>query len=79
MNVAEVQVQQELFMSFIFLLQLAEKLLRVAASLGARPRADMVLDVLPLLAVQLESLQEAEVLVARPPALLESSFLLCWL
>lgn len=39
----------------------------------------MGLDVLPLFAVQLEGLQEAEVLVARPPALLESFLLLSWL
>lgn len=72
----EVESFQELLQGFAFLLELDEELLRVAARLRARARANMLLHMLPLLAEQLEGLQEAEVLIARPPPRLGASFFL---
>lgn len=76
MNVAQIEGLQELIQIFIFLCELDEKFLSMAAGLGARARANVLLDKLPLLSIQLESLEEAEVLVPRPPAGFGIPFLL---
>jgi hypothetical protein len=48
------------------LLELSEKLLRVAPSLGARACLDVCLDFLPLLSVEPERLQKEAMFVFRP-------------
>jgi hypothetical protein len=55
-----------LFESLVPLFELDKEFLCVAASLGARAGADMLLNELPLFAVSLESLEESEVLINGP-------------
>lgn len=59
---------EELFKSLIFLLKFDEEFLGMTPGLRARTGLHVQLHVLPLLAVQLEGLKEAEVLVSRPSA-----------
>ena len=50
----------------LFFIEFDKEFLGVTAGLGARSGTDVLLDLLPLLAVQLEGLEEAEVLLAGP-------------
>lgn len=76
MDVVKVESFQELLESFILLLQFYEELLRMAARLGARSSAHVLLHVLPLLAEQLKRLKEAEMLIAGPTARFSGPFFL---
>lgn len=64
----EVNQGEEVVEALALLVELYKELLGVAARLGARPRAHVLLHALPFLAVELECLNEAEVLVHGPAA-----------
>lgn len=77
----EVKFVQELLQRDVLFLELAEKLLRVAAGLRTRPGYYMLLDELPLLSEELQSFQKPEVLLFAPStgfeAVLFEAFWLC--
>lgn len=70
LEVVEVEAVEELRQAELLFLDFDEEFLRVRASLRAGARLDVLLHLAPLLAVHLESLQKAEVLVLGPAAVL---------
>ena len=73
-QVVEVHRAQEFRQGLLPFLQLVEELLGVRPGLRARPGLNMFLDLLPLLAVELQGLQKPEVLVLGPAPHFEFSF-----
>jgi len=75
-KVIEIQVLKVFGKFLIFLLKFVKEFLCMRSGLGRSPCSDMFLDLFPLLAEVLESLQESEMLILGPPTHLELTVVL---